>query len=107
MIKTRRGEDPAERRRRLRARRRWNEFDEDEMQAIAARFVPEEWARVAPVVDAFANAIFERVRKAGITDPSESYRADAVLAALAAAGEFLGIDLADRVPTDAAAPPPE
>ena len=87
------GEDPAERKRRLRAKRRWNEFDEDEMQAIAARFLPEEWARVAPVVDAFANAMFERARKAGITEPSESYRADAVLAALAAAGEYLGIDL--------------
>ncbi len=88
------GEDPAERKKRLRARRRWNEFDEDEMQAIAARFLPEEWARVAPVVDAFARAIFERARKAGITEPSESYRADAVLAALATAGEHLGIALA-------------
>jgi len=78
----------------LRARRRWSEFDDDEMRAVAARFLPEEWARVAPVVDAFADAIFERARKAGITDPADAYRADAVLAALAAAGELFGIDLA-------------
>jgi hypothetical protein len=91
----RKGEDPAARRARLRAKRRWNEFDDDEMKAIAARFLPEEWARVAPVVDAYARAIFERARKAGITDPSEAYRADAVLAALAAlaaAGEAIGLD---------------
>ena len=89
----RHGEDPEARRRRLRARRRWSEFDDDEMRAVAARFLPEEWARVAPVVDAFADAIFERARKAGITDPADAYRADAVLAALAAAGELFGIDL--------------
>ena len=89
----RKGEGPAARRARLRARRRWNEFDDDEMKAIAARFLPEEWARVAPVVDAYARAMFERARQAGITDPSEAYRADAVLAALAAAGEAIGLDL--------------
>ncbi len=52
----RNGEDPAERRRRLRAKRRWSEFSEDEMKAVAARFVPEDFALVAPVIDAYAEA---------------------------------------------------
>jgi len=88
----RKGEDLEARRRRLRARRRWSEFTEDEMAPVAARFLPEEFAVVSPVIDAYADAIFERARKAGITDPADAYRADAVLAALAAAGELLGLD---------------
>jgi hypothetical protein len=63
------------------------------MRAVAARFLPEEWAAVAPVVDAFARAIFDEARRRGIHDPIEAYRADAVLAALTAAGTTLGIDL--------------
>ncbi len=56
----RKREDPEVWRNRRRAKRRWNEFDDDEMRATSARFVPEERARVAPVVDAYAKAIDTR-----------------------------------------------
>ncbi len=92
----RRGEDPAVRRARVRAKRRWSEFDDDDMKAIAARFAPEDWARIEPVVDAYTRAVFERARRLGLRDPHEAYRADGVLAALAAAGEALGLDLSTR-----------
>ncbi len=92
----RRGEDPALRRARVRAKRRWSEFDDDDMKAIAARFAPEDWARIKPVVDAYTRAVFERARRLGFRDPHEAYRADGVLAALAAAGEALGLDLTPR-----------
>ncbi len=92
----RRGEDPALRRARVRAKRRWSEFDDDDMKAIAARFAPEDWARIKPVVDAYTRAVFERARRLGLRDPHEAYRADGVLAALAAAGEALGLDLSTR-----------
>ncbi len=101
----RRGEDPAVRRARVRAKRRWSEFDDDDMKAIAARFAPEDWARIAPVVDAYTRAVFERARRLGLRDPHEAYRADGVLAALAAAGEALGIDL--TTPTTKATTPTE
>ena len=87
----RHGEDPAARQARLRARRRWCEFDDDDMHAVAARFLPEEWARVAPVIDAYANARFEQACRHGQRDPEDAYRADAVLAALTAAGEAAGL----------------
>ncbi len=92
----RRGEDPAVRRARVRAKRRWSEFDDDDMKAIAARFAPEDWARIKPVVDAYTRAVFERARRLGLRDPHDAYRADGVLAALAAAGEALGLDLSTR-----------
>ncbi len=100
----RRGEDPAVRRARVRAKRRWSEFDDDDMKAIAARFAPEDWARIKPVVDAYTRAVFERARRLGLRDPHDAYRADGVLAALAAAGEALGLDL--TCPTTAAAATP-
>ena len=46
-----RNESPAARKRRLRAKRRWSEFTDDEMKAVAARWLPEEFALVAPVID--------------------------------------------------------
>ena len=39
-----RNESPAARKRRLRAKRRWSEFSDDEMKAVAARWLPEEFA---------------------------------------------------------------
>ena len=104
----RKGEDPAVRRARLRALRRWREFDRDGMREVMGRFVPEEWARVAPVIDAYLEAEFQQARRDGRREPIEAYRADAVLAALAAAGEAVGLDPTDhpgagRVrPTDSA-----
>ncbi len=91
----------------MRAKRRWSEFDDDDMKAIAARFAPEDWARIKPVVDAYTRAVFERARRLGFRDPHEAYRADGVLAALAAAGEALGLDLTPRptTTTTAAATP--
>ncbi|MGZ4706656.1 MAG: hypothetical protein ACXWCM_17475, partial [Acidimicrobiales bacterium] len=50
----RHGEDPAVRRARLRAKRRWSEFDDDGMKAVSARFVAEELAVMSPVIDAYA-----------------------------------------------------
>src|SRR6185312_1489336 len=88
----RKGEDPAVRRARLRALRRWREFDRDGMREVMGRFVPEEWARVAPVIDAYLDAQFQQARREGRREPIEAYRADAVLAALAAAGEAVGLD---------------
>ncbi len=99
----RRGEDPAVRRARVRAKRRWSEFDDDDMKAIAARFAPEDWARIKPVVDAYTRAVFERARRLGLRDPHDAYRADGVLAALAAAGEALGLDLTPRTANAATA----
>ena len=87
----RHGEDPAARRARLRARRRWSEFCEDEMVAVAGRFSPEDFAAVRPVIDAFGGGAFEQARHDGLRDSTEAYRADGVLAALAAAGETIGI----------------
>src|SRR4029078_11215431 len=75
----------------------WREFDSDGMREVMGRFVPEEWARVAPVVDAYLEAQFQQARREGRREPIEAYRADAVLAALAAAGEAVG-------PTPAAPP---
>ncbi len=101
------GEDPADRRkRRLRAKRRWSEFTEDEMSAVAARFAPEEFALVAPVIAAYAQPIFEHARQAGVRDSFEAYRADAVLAALAAAGTLVGLDVTPATPTTATPAPP-
>jgi hypothetical protein len=91
-----RGEDPASRRRRLQGKRRWSEFTEDEMKAVAARFLPEAFAVVAPVIDAYAKPIFEHARQSGVRDSFEAYRADAVLAALAAAGTLVGVDVTDQ-----------
>ncbi len=90
------GEDPAARRKRLQDKRRWSEFTEDEMTAVAARFVPEAFAIVAPVIDAYAEPIFEQARRAGVRDSVDAYRADAVLAALAAAGTLIGVDVTPR-----------
>jgi len=87
----RNGEDLAVRRERLRQKRRWSEFADDEMAAVSARFVPEEWAAVLAVIVAFADAQFQAARRAGTRDPIEAYRADAVLAAFAAAGESVGV----------------
>ena len=87
----RHGEDPAARRARLRARRRWSEFCEDEMVAVSGRFSPEDFAAVRPVIDAFGGGAFEQARHDGLRDSIEAYRADGVLAALAAAGETIGI----------------
>ena len=95
----RHGEDPAVRRARLRALRRWREFDRDGMREVMGRFVPEEWARVAPVIDAYLEAQFQQARREGRREPIEAYRADAVLAALAAAGEAVGLTPAPK-PTD-------
>ena len=88
----RHGEDPAVRRARLRALRRWREFDRDGIREVMGRFVPEEWARVAPVIDAYLEAQFQQARREGRREPIEAYRADAVLAALAAAGEAVGLN---------------
>ena len=41
-VAARQGEDPAVRRARLRAQRRWCEFDRDEMVVIASLWVPED-----------------------------------------------------------------
>ena len=98
----RHGEDPAVRRGRLRARRRWAEFNDDEMVAVAGRFSPEDFAMVRPVIDAFNDAAFEQARHDGRRDSTEAYRSDGVLAALAAAGEAIGITL-DRT-TETARP---
>ncbi len=87
----RKGEDPAVRRARLRAMRCWREFDRDGMREVMARFVKEDWALVAPVVQAYLDAVFDQARRDGRRDPIEAYRADAVLAALAAAGEAVGL----------------
>ncbi len=100
------GEDPAARRRRLQDKRRWSEFTEDEMTAVAARFAPEAFAIVAPVIAAYAQPIFEHARQAGIRDSTDAYRADAVLAALAAAGTLIGLDVTPATPTTATAAPP-
>ena len=48
---------------------------------------------MAPVIDAYAKPIFEQARRAGLRDSIEAYRADAVLAALAAAGTLVGLDV--------------
>ena len=56
-------------------------------------WVPEDYALVRPVVDAYAQAVYERARRLGLRDPMEAYRADGVLAALAAAGEAIGITI--------------
>ena len=98
----RKGEDPAVRRARLRALRRWREFDRDGMREVMGRFVPEEWARVAPVIDAYLEAQFQQARREGRREPIEAYRADAVLAALAAAGEAVGLNPHRPPPTGAA-----
>ena len=92
-VAARKGEDPAVRRSRLRAQRRWCEFDRDEMVATSSLWVPEDYALVRPVVDAYAQAVYERARRLGLRDPMEAYRADGVLAALAAAGEAIGITI--------------
>jgi len=105
----RHGEDPAVRRARLRALRRWREFDRDGMREVMGRFVPEEWARVAPVIDAYLEAQFQQARREGRREPIEAYRADAVLAALAAAGEAVGVTPAPKptTATETAALPAE
>src|SRR6476661_1311517 len=99
----RKGEDPAVRRARLRALRRWREFDRDGMREVMGRFVREDWARVAPVIDAYLEAQFQQARREGRREPIEAYRADAVLAALAAAGEAVGLTPAAK-PTTATEP---
>ncbi len=87
----RKGEDPAARRARLRAMRRWQEFERDGMREVMARFVNEDWVQVAPVLQAYVDAVFRQARLEGRRDPIEAYRADALLAALAAAGEAVGL----------------
>ncbi len=67
------------------------------MSAVAARFAPEEFAVVAPVIDAYAKPIFEHARQAGVRDSFEAYRSDAVLAALAAAGTLIGLDITPAI----------
>ena len=98
------------RRTRLRAQRRWCEFDRDEMVATSSLWVPEDYALVRPVVDAYAQAVYERARRLGLRDPMEAYRADGVLAALAAAGEAIGITITLPTTTTSGvtitAPPP-
>ncbi|MGZ4695753.1 MAG: hypothetical protein ACXWA3_19180, partial [Acidimicrobiales bacterium] len=89
----RHGEDPVVRRARLRARWRWSEFDDDGMKGVSARFVAEELAVMSPVIDAYAKAHFDQARREGRHEPFEAYRADAVLSALAAAGEAAGLEL--------------
>ena len=54
------------------------------------------------MIDAFAKPIFEQARKNGIRDSFEAYRSDAVLAALAAAGTTIGLDVTVPTPTTAA-----
>ncbi len=100
----RHGEDPTDRRRRLRALRRWSEFTDDELTGVAARFLPEQWAAVSPVIDAYAKPVFDQARTDGTRDSFEAYRADAVLAALAAAGQLAGVDLPTRTRPDATTP---
>jgi hypothetical protein len=86
------GEDEGARLARLRAGRRWREFtDADGHRGVDARFVPEDFAAVMPVIDAFTDSQFEAARRAGARDGHEAYRADGVLAALAAAGATIGL----------------
>ena len=87
--------DPTVYGKRLRARRRWSEFAEDEMKAVGARWVPEEYAAVAPVIDAFTQPIFDEARKRGLRDSFEAYRSDAVLAAWE---DALAVPAWDRAP---------
>ena len=75
------------------------------MRAVAARFVPEDWALVVPVIDAYAAAQFEQARRDGRREPADAYRADAVLAALAAAGEAVGLTRPESKKADDAADP--
>ncbi len=55
------------------------------------------------MIDAFAKPIFDQARIAGVRDPFEAYRADAVLAALAAAGTLVGLDAPTTTTTGSAA----
>ena len=97
------GEDPGVRRARLRAARRWREWGDDGLTGIDARFVSDEWAAVRPVLDAFADAQFHANRKDGVRDSFDGYRADGLLAALAAAGAAVGLDLPALRPAETSA----
>ena len=91
------GEDAAVRRSRLRAGRRWREFTTaDGHRGVDALFVPEDLASVMPIINAFTEAQFEAGRRNGVRDSHEAYRADAVLAAFAAAGASIGNRVSDR-----------
>ena len=96
------GEDAVARRARLRAGRRWREFTTaDGHRGVDALFVPEDLASVMPIINAFTEAQFEAGRRAGVRDSHEAYRADAVLAAFAAAGASIGL-----TPTPSPTPSP-
>ena len=81
------------RRARIRRARRWNEFtDRDDGAAgVSATFVPAEFTIAKVVLDAFERRVFTAARLAGTRDTSAAYRADAFLAAMAAAGATIGI----------------
>jgi len=78
---------------RIRRARRWTEFEDrdDGAAGVSATFVPSDYTVAKVVLDAFERQVFTAARLTGTRDPSAAYRADAFLAAMAAAGASIGI----------------
>ena len=99
-------EDEAARLARLRAGRSWREFTTaDGHRAVDAKFVPDDWAKVLPIIDAFTEAQFTAARTAGRRDRHDAYRNDGVLAAFAAAGAYIGLTPPTVTPAGSPAAP--
>ena len=88
---------------RIRRGRRWSEFTDhqDGAAGVSATFVPADYTIANVVLDAFERQVFTAARLAGTRDTSAAYRADAFLAAMAAAGATIGITPTADPTTDA------
>lgn len=68
--------------------------------------MPEDFAAVLAIIEAFTNAQFEQARRAGARQNHEAYRADGVLVALAAAGASIGLTPTTESPEPTESPAP-
>ena len=82
-------EEAAAREARLRRGRHWRtERGAEGHTEVRAAFVPADFARAKPVIDAFLKQRIDQARRAGEREPFERYAADAVVAAICAAGQI-------------------
>ena len=68
---------------RMRKLRRLRELtDGDQLTWIDGHLVPDDWAAVRPVLDAYTDLEFQTARRAGRRESLDAYRADGLIAAL-------------------------
>jgi len=72
--------------------------DADQLAWVDSHLVPEAWAMVRPVLDAYTDIEFQTARRAGRRESLDAYRADGLIAALRAAGTCLGTPPPHRSP---------